>query len=60
MNSSGYLFLALLLICLTKNVSAQTWSTVGGELNSHIDSLYEFDGKLYLGGNFTNIDGDAA
>ncbi len=39
---------------------AQTWSIVGGELNSHITALYPFEGKLFVGGNFTNIDGDAA
>ncbi|MEZ5013554.1 MAG: T9SS type A sorting domain-containing protein [Chitinophagales bacterium] len=42
------------------SASAQTWSTVGGEFNSHINALYEYNDKLYIGGNFTSIDGMAA
>lgn len=54
-----FLFVLLSVISLPF-VKAQTWSMVGGELNSHIEALYVYDDKLYLGGNFTNIDGDAA
>lgn len=52
-----HLFCGIVTISFAK---AQTWSMVGGELNSHIDALYVYNDKLFLGGNFTNIDGDAA
>lgn len=52
--------LSLLLLASLQMIKAQTWSPVGGEMNSHVNALYVYDDKLYVGGNFTNIDGDAA
>lgn len=52
--------LPLLLLASLQTITAQTWSPVGGEMNSHVNALYVYDDKLYVGGNFTNIDGDAA
>lgn len=60
MKNRTHIYCAFIAILGITQMNAQTWSTVGGELNSHIDALYVFDDELYLGGNFTNIDGDAA
>ncbi len=56
---AAYTFPILLGALLGLNVNAQ-WTQVGSTANNIINCMQPFDNKLYLGGNFTNINGSSS
>jgi len=52
--------LCLLLPWLAGSLHAQTWNTIGGDVNDYVYAMLEFQGDMYAAGQFTMANGSPA